>query len=201
MKGVIVTITGASCSGKSVFAGNLARHGFPEVRSFTTRAPRPNEKNGQEYDFIDQTQAFKRIDGGEVIEWTSFAGNLYGSTTEAFQRALAASRRGAVCVVVDPGGVQPWQAYAAREGYSLVSVFLEVRRSELIHRAAHRLEETGADRLDSQLDRLRSMLTAELSWGERHDYTLRLRNNSWREGSDGCKTIVEEVERRLRNQA
>jgi guanylate kinase len=48
--------------------------------SFTTRAPRPGEVNGREYNFLTEQEFLKRKDAGDFLEWANVHGNYYGTS-------------------------------------------------------------------------------------------------------------------------
>lgn len=50
--------------------------------SHTTRPPRPNEINGQDYFFISREEFQGKIDKGDFLEWADVFGNLYGTSVE-----------------------------------------------------------------------------------------------------------------------
>lgn len=86
----------AACSGtgKSTLGRRLlAEH--PHLRlsvSHTTRGPRPGERDGVEYHFIDRTAFEARIAEGAFAEWAEYAGNLYGTSHDEIARTRAAGR-------------------------------------------------------------------------------------------------------------
>lgn len=47
--------------------------------SHTTRKPRPGEKNGVDYHFVERDAMKADIDKGEFLENAEFSGNLYGT--------------------------------------------------------------------------------------------------------------------------
>lgn len=76
----IVIITGVSGSGKTTISKI-----FPLERrlvSYTTRQPRPGEKDGIDYYFITQKQSEEIENSENSFEKTIFAGNHYGLTVD-----------------------------------------------------------------------------------------------------------------------
>lgn len=55
---------------------------FNNDRPLTTRAPRPNEKQGREYNFVSREEFMALLDAGEVVEYGERNGILYGSINQ-----------------------------------------------------------------------------------------------------------------------
>lgn len=47
--------------------------------SATTRAPRPGERDGEQYFFVSEARFADMAHTGQLLEWASFAGNSYGT--------------------------------------------------------------------------------------------------------------------------
>ena len=57
--------------------------------SHTTRAIRPGEQEGKNYQFVT-SEAFERLkSGGGIAEWTEIYGNRYGTARSTIERAFA----------------------------------------------------------------------------------------------------------------
>ncbi|MCQ4044181.1 guanylate kinase [Streptantibioticus rubrisoli] len=88
----LTVLSGPSGVGKSTVVGYL-RKVHPEVWlsvSVTTRKPRPGERDGVQYHFVDDDQFDKLIANGELLEWAEFAGNRYGTPRQAVLEHLEA---------------------------------------------------------------------------------------------------------------
>ena len=88
----LTVLSGPSGVGKSTVVAHLRREN-PDVWlsvSATTRKPRPGERHGVQYFFVDDGEFDKLIANGELLEWAEFAGNRYGTPREAVQDRLAA---------------------------------------------------------------------------------------------------------------
>jgi guanylate kinase len=80
-KGLFMVISAPSGAGKSSICQGLLQ-AFPEIKfsvSYTSRPPRPNEINGEDYHFISRKEFQKKINKGEFIEWVENYGHFYGS--------------------------------------------------------------------------------------------------------------------------
>jgi guanylate kinase len=60
--------------------------------SFTTRAPRPDERNGRDYVFIPLDEFAAGIGNGRWAEWARVHGHYYGTSAELLEQARAAGR-------------------------------------------------------------------------------------------------------------
>ena len=60
--------------------------------SLTTRPPRPGEREGVDYRFVDRAAFEAAVAGGELLEWTEYAGNLYGTPLAPVDAAVAAGK-------------------------------------------------------------------------------------------------------------
>lgn len=47
--------------------------------SATTRAPRPGEIDGEDYQFVDQDTFADLVESGGMLEWAEYGGNRYGT--------------------------------------------------------------------------------------------------------------------------
>ncbi|MBP2401884.1 guanylate kinase [Streptomyces syringium] len=88
----LTVLSGPSGVGKSTVVAHM-RKAHPEVWlsvSATTRKPRPGERDGVHYFFVDDEQFDKLIANGELLEWAEFAGNRYGTPRQAVLDRLEA---------------------------------------------------------------------------------------------------------------
>ncbi len=89
-RGQVVVISGPSGCGKTSVVAELARDPrFVRSISATTRPPRPGERHGREYWFLDEAAFRENIAAGKFIEWAEVYGSLYGTPREPLERAIA----------------------------------------------------------------------------------------------------------------
>ena len=92
-KGLMIVISGPAGSGKGTVNANLlASDEYAYSVSATTRAPRPGEINGKNDHFITKEDFEGRIDRGEMLEYTTYCGNYYGTPLKEAVEVLESGR-------------------------------------------------------------------------------------------------------------
>ena len=90
--GSLFIIVAPSGAGKTSLVRGLLE-AEPGVRlsvSFTTRPPRPGERDGVDYHFVDVRDFEHRRSVGEFLEWAAVHGNLYGTSRAWIEAQMAA---------------------------------------------------------------------------------------------------------------
>ena len=150
-------LSGPSGVGKgSVVAVLRTRH--PDVWlsvSVTTRAPRPGERDGVEYHFVDQAEFDRMVAAGELLEHDAHMGASYGTPRRPVEEQLA--KGVPVLLEIDMNGAR--QVRASMPDAQLV--FLAPPTfDELARRLVGRGTEDPA-KVRMRLDRARIELAAE----------------------------------------
>jgi guanylate kinase len=87
----VFIISAPSGSGKSTLVSELMRR-VPRLRfsvSYTTRYPRGDERDGEDYFFISRADFEERVARGEFLEHAEVFGNYYGTHISELDRAAA----------------------------------------------------------------------------------------------------------------
>lgn len=178
-----IVLAAPSGAGKTTIARALRERRGDVVFSVsaTTRPPRPGERDGVDYHFVDR-EAFRRMAGeGELIEWAEVHGNLYGTP---LRNVTAAVERGEYLLLdIDVQGARqirdkvpqavfvfvlpPSGATLAERLAGRGSEELEVRRRRLAN-ARDEIRDAATfdyvvvnDVLDRAVDQVESILRAE----------------------------------------
>ena len=99
-RGLLFIISAPSGAGKTTLAEQLAVQ-VPRLklsRSYTSRAARPGEVDGVDYNFVSREHFETMAAAGEFLEWADVFGNLYG-TRAADTNALLESGCDVVLVI------------------------------------------------------------------------------------------------------
>jgi guanylate kinase len=91
----LTVLAGPTAVGKGTVSADI-RARYPEVWlsvSATTRAPRPGERDGEHYHFVDEAGFDGMVERGELLEWAVVHGrHRYGTPRRAVELALAENR-------------------------------------------------------------------------------------------------------------
>ena len=120
--------------------------------SATTREPRPGERNGREYHFLDATEFDERVGAGEFIEQAEYAGHRYGTLRSELDRPAAG-----IVLEIDLQGArqvretlpEATQVFIAPPSPADLRSRLEGRASDTPEQIARRLEAAEVE-LDAQ---------------------------------------------------
>ncbi len=97
-------VSAPSGTGKTTLVKTLIPRvpGLEMSRSYTSRQPRPGERDGVEYYFVSRERFDSMRDAGEFLEWADVFGHLYGTRAIDTRRHLDAGRD--LLLVIDVQG-------------------------------------------------------------------------------------------------
>lgn len=120
-RGLMLVLSSPSGAGKTTLSRRLLQSD-PAIAmsvSATTRKPRPNEIDGQDYHFIGEEEFERRAKAGEFLEHAHVFGNRYGTPKSAVMAELEAGKD--VLFDIDWQGTQQLRQQARDD---VVSVFV-----------------------------------------------------------------------------
>lgn len=93
-RGILIVVSGFSGAGKGTLMKELLGkyENYALSVSMTTRAPRPGEKDGESYFFVDRETFERTIAQEGLIEYASYCGNYYGTPRAYVEEQLDAGR-------------------------------------------------------------------------------------------------------------
>ena len=180
-KGWLIVISGPSGVGKTTVARRLCRRpGFVKLVTATTRPPRPGEVNEKDYRFWTREQFEDGIRKGELLEYATIFGNLYGTPKRVVQESLERGLR--VIMDVDSQGARSIRA----TGLNAFFVFIAPPNLEELRR---RLEKRNTENSEILRRRLEGA-EAEMAHSTAYDAVITNRT---------VDQTVEEIETALRH--
>ena len=164
-RGLMMVLSSPSGAGKTTISRRILDEdsGINLSISVTTRAPRPNEVNGRDYQFIDLTDFNLMVNREQLLEHAKVFGNYYGTPRQPVEEALSAGRD--VLFDIDWQGTQQLREKAADD---LVSVFiLPPSWRELERRLYSRAQDDP-----SEINRRMAKAIDEMSHWAEYDYVI-----------------------------
>jgi len=182
-RGLLFIVSAPSGAGKTTLCGMAARK-LENIRystSYTTRAPREGERDGENYHFVDREKFLDMIKQNDFLEWAEVHGNMYGTSMSELEALLEAGHD--MVLDIDVQGAR--QIREKVEGGRYIFVLppsLEVCRERLLNRegdtqveidlrmenAKREMEEVDYydyiiinDDLDRAFEKLKSIIIAE----------------------------------------
>lgn len=157
---MILAICGGTASGKTTLEHELLKRAdFTRLISTTTRAARPNEVNGREYNFETVDNFERMLANDAFIETNEVAGHYYGKTKGALTTALGRAKH--VVSVIEPVGMRNLRLFARQYKLPFASLYLhvdpKVQAQRFVERYADASKQVMALRLGAMLDE-------ELDW-------------------------------------
>ncbi len=84
-EGLLYIVSAPSGTGKTTLLKRVMGY-FTDIRfsiSYTTRPPRPDERDGEDYHFISTQRFQQMVDKGVFAEWAEVLGNRYGTALDS----------------------------------------------------------------------------------------------------------------------
>jgi guanylate kinase len=164
-RGLMFVLSSPSGAGKTTISRMLLA-ADPSIRlsvSVTTRTPRPGERDGIDYHFVDDAEFDRMIDDDDFYEWAHVFGHRYGTPKGHIRAGLKEGQD--FLFDIDWQGTQ--QLYQ-KDRQDVVSVFIlppsfEALRSRLEARATD-----SADVIDGRMERARGEIS---HWAE-YEYVV-----------------------------
>ena len=164
-RGLLLVLSSPSGAGKTTLAKRLldANPALELSVSVTTRAPRPGEVQGKDYQFIDAAEFERMKCANELLEWAPVFDKSYGTPRAPVVAALAAGQD--VLFDIDWQGTRQLKTQLPAD---VISVFILPPDGEALER---RLRARGLDSAEVVARRMAAAASEIEHWSE-YDYVL-----------------------------
>jgi guanylate kinase len=168
---LLIVISAPSGGGKTTLCQQLlaARPDMTRAVTCTTRDPRPGEKDGVDYYFLDAGSFLKRVQAGNFLEHATVFGNSYGVLKSEVLGKLRQGRD--VLLNIDVQGAASVREAALSDPElkrSLVTIFLTAASVEILEA---RLRKRGAD-AEAVIQKRLAVARQEIAQWKNFDYLV-----------------------------
>jgi guanylate kinase len=182
-RGLLFIVSAPSGTGKTTLVERLVQivPGLCMSRSYTSRAARPGEQHGVDYNFVSRARFEEMVRDGEFLEWADVFGNYYGTCASDTEATLASGQD--VVLVIDVQGARQVRSRGiettgifvlppsaaileqrlrgrSKDSEEQIRRRLDVARREVDEFASYEYVVVN-DALDAAVDRLRAIVMAE----------------------------------------
>ncbi|MCH5206744.1 MAG: guanylate kinase [Oscillospiraceae bacterium] len=130
--------------------------------SATTRAPREGEENGVHYHFLSREEFMEKISQNEVLEYTEYCGNYYGTLKKSVDDLLSKGKDAVLKIEIE-GAMNIRKQFP-----EACLVFILPPSWEVLET---RLRNRGTETPEKIAERIKQAQT-ELSYAENYDYLI-----------------------------
>lgn len=190
IKGLIFVVSAPSGAGKTTLCNKLLFSELGLVRSvsLTTRLPRKGERDGEDYFFVSKEDFQERRKKGELLEWTSVLGKLYGTPRRFVEKSI--DRGKDILLSIDVrGALQVKRLYPQGILIFILPPSLKILETRLKKRSTEK---------NSQIAKRIRLAKRELSFVEHYDYVVV--NDNLEKAVDRLRSIIIAERRKNRKQ-
>jgi len=163
-EGLIFVISGPSGVGKDALIEKLVAldPNLERSVSYTTRRPRPNEKDGVDYSFVRPEEFQGLVERGEFLEYATYDGNMYGTLARRVEELQSAGHD--VILKIEVKGAEQ----VRRRLPDATFIFLAPpSMQELIRRTTQRQTESAEERSARQM-----IAETEMTFAPHYDHVV-----------------------------
>ena len=166
-RGLLFIVSAPSGTGKTTLVERLVQD-LPNLhmsRSYTSRAARPGEQDGVDYNFISRDRFAAMVRDGAFLEWADVFGHCYGTAAADTEAMLA--RGDDVVLVIDVQGARQVRS----RGIENVGIFVLPPSADILEQRLRGRSKDSEEQIHQRLE------TARREVGEFAEYEYVVVNN------------------------
>jgi guanylate kinase len=147
-RGLLFIVSAPSGTGKTTLVERLVQD-LPNLhmsRSYTSRAARPGEQNGVDYNFISRDRFAAMVRDGAFLEWADVFGHCYGTAAADTEAMLA--RGHDVVLVIDVQGARQVRS----RGIENVGIFVLPPSADILEQRLRGRSKDSEEQIRQRLD-------------------------------------------------
>jgi guanylate kinase len=162
--GLLFVVSAPSGTGKTTVVDRLVERSprLTRSRSYTSRARRPGEVEGVDYNFVTRDRFEAMIREDAFLEWADIFGNLYGTGREATELELAAGHD--LVLVIDVQGARQVRS----RGIETIGIFVLPPSADILEQRLRGRSKDSEEQIQRRLD----MARREVSEYNRYEYVV-----------------------------
>ena len=163
--GIMIILSSPSGAGKTTLVKKLSEKDNYEISiSHTTRQPRPNENQNEDYFFVDELEFKRLIKNEEFLEYAKVFNNFYGSSKKNVIDNLESGKN--VLFDIDWQGTEQLKNH--KLNYKLITIFI---LPPSIKELNDRLMNRDTNDTKNILERMKQFSSDVLKW-KQYDYAV-----------------------------
>jgi guanylate kinase len=147
-RGLLFIVSAPSGTGKTTLVEKLVQR-IPNLclsRSYTSRAARPGEQDGVDYNFISRQRFDEMARAGEFLEWADVFGNYYGTRAGDTERCLTTGQD--LVLVIDVQGARQVRS----SGIASIGIFVLPPSAQILERRLRGRSKDSEDAIRKRLE-------------------------------------------------
>lgn len=163
-RGLLFIVSAPSGAGKTTLVERLVQV-LPNLRmsrSYTSRAARPGERSGVDYNFISRDAFEQHIKDCDFLEWADVFGNYYGTSAADVEDLIADGQD--VVLVIDVQGARQVKA----RGVDHAAIFVMPPSFEILEQRLRGRSKDSEEQMQRRLDTARGEASSYVDY----DYVI-----------------------------
>ncbi len=189
---MLVILSGVSGAGKDTVKKELIKRmkNVISLPSYTSREPRPGEKDGDSYHFISREEFEQKIKENEFYEYDLHHNQYYGTSRKLLNEKIQSKK--IIVKDIEVNGTENL-VRLLKEDTKIITIFLKVSEEELRNRLKNRGDNLSNEEIELRIGRLKY----EESKIKNYDYMIK--NDNFEKTVSIIENIIEQEKKLIKD--